>query len=202
MRRIQVLAVVVLMVACAPSVALEQASTTTTTVEDTTTTTSSAATAALSATADPGPFELGSIAFTEMGAIPVEHTCDGPDVSPPLRVSGLPDTTESVVVVAEDPDTPMGTWPHWVLFDVPVEPTDMRLPEGKAGGGLSALNSWNVTGYKGPCPPDGEEHRYVFTVYALSGTLGLPEGVEASAVYEAMQDLVISSTQLTGIYGR
>ena len=201
MRRITPLALALLTVACTPSVALEPTTTTTIAIEETTSTTSPAA-MDLTETTVPVPFELTSPAFSDDGLIPAEHTCDGADVSPRLDVTGLPVGTDSVVVVVEDPDAAMGTWEHWVVFDVPAEPTTMQIPDDSSGGGVSGANSWNVSAYKGPCPPEGEEHRYFFTLYALSDTIGLPEGVDSAAVYEAMEPYLISSAELMGRYAR
>lgn len=201
MRRILPFALVLLTVACTPSVALEEA-TTTDAVEGTSTTTSPVAATAFAEPTVPLPFEISSPAFSDDGSIPAEHTCDGADVSPRLDVTGLPVGTDSVVVVVEDPDAAMGTWEHWVLFDVPAEPTTMQIPVDSPGGGVSGTNSWNVTGYKGPCPPLGEEHRYFFTIYALSDTLDLPEGIDSAVVYQAMQPYLIGSAELMGRYAR
>ena len=67
---------------------------------------------------------------------------------------------------------------------------------------MSGINSWRITGYMGPCPPQGEEHTYVFTVYALDGSLGLPEGVTSGDLETAMTGHVLDSAQLTGTYSR
>lgn len=201
------LLVALLAAACTPSSATMKPldTTTTVTVEESTTTTSTAPVAATEMVVEttiPEPFLLTSPAFADDGMIPAEHTCDGPDTSPQLDVSGLPGGTESVIIVVEDPDADLGTWEHWVVFDVPAEPTELQIPAGGAAGGTSAVNSWKVTRYKGPCPPEGEEHRYFFSVYALNNRLELPEGVDSAAVFEAMQPFLINSAELMGRYAR
>ena len=72
-------------------------------------------------------FTLTSAAFKDGAAIPVKHTCDGADVSPPLAWSGAPEGTRSFALIADDPDAPAGTWVHWVLYNLPAAGSE--LPE-------------------------------------------------------------------------
>jgi Raf kinase inhibitor-like YbhB/YbcL family protein len=110
--------------------------------------------------------------------------------------------TQSITVIVDDRDAPLGTWDHWVEFDMPAEPGSFRIPRGGDDLGLDGINSWHLPGYMGPCPPDDEEHRYYFTVFALRSPLGLPPGVDSTQVYEAMEPDVIDSVTLMGTYGR
>lgn len=142
--------------------------------------------------------QLTSSAFTEGQMIPARYTCDGEDVSPPLEVDGIPDGTETLVLVMDDPDAPRGTWDHWVAYDIPV---DTALPENVGPVGVSGVNSFGRTGYGGPCPPSGT-HRYIFRVYALSARLGLAEGATKAAVLDAASGTVLADAQLIGLYGR
>ena len=141
---------------------------------------------------------LTSSAFGDGGSIPVRYTCDGADVSPPLEISGIPEGTVSLVLVMDDPDAPAGTWDHWVAFD--ISPVD-TIPEGTAGLGRPGRNSWGRTGYGGPCPPSGT-HRYMFTVHALAGTIGLGEGATKGEVLAALEPLRLASASLMGTYRR
>ncbi len=179
-----------------PTPSTTTTSVTTTTVQPSTTTTTETTTTTLPA------FDVSSPAFADGEEIPREFTCDGADVSPRLDVVGIPATAESLVVIVEDPDAALGTWYHWVEFDIARESGARDIPRDAGSIGTRGANSWNLTGYRGPCPPEGEEHRYVFKVFALDGRLDLPEGVEAPQVYTAMEDRVISTTELTGTYGR
>jgi Raf kinase inhibitor-like YbhB/YbcL family protein len=147
-------------------------------------------------------FAVTSPAFAEGAPIPPVHTCDGEDLSPQLDLVGLPATTETLAIIVTDPDAPVGTWDHWVEFDIPVTGDTFTLSEGTPSLGVQGVNSWNLEGYMGPCPPTGEEHRYVFTVYAMAGHLGLPSGVGAEAVLEAVEPRALGSAQLTGLYAR
>lgn len=139
---------------------------------------------------------LTSTAFEEGGSIPPRHTCDGEDVSPPLAWGGVPDGTAAFAIVVEDPDA--RGFVHWVLIDVPG---DVRaLGEGDQAG-TPGRNDFRRNGWGGPCPPSGE-HRYTFTLSALSEPLGLPEGTDASAVRSRMEGRVLATATLTGVYRR
>lgn len=151
---------------------------------------------------------LTSQAFTEGAPIPTKHTCDGPDVSPPLAWSGAPPNAKSFALIMDDPDAPMGTWVHWVLWNLPT--STASLPEGvpktdtlKAfGGALQGNNTWPKIGYYGPCPPPGKPHRYFFKLYALDAMLGLKAGATKPDVEKATQGHVLAQAQLMGTYGR
>ncbi|MFZ0014140.1 MAG: YbhB/YbcL family Raf kinase inhibitor-like protein [Acidimicrobiia bacterium] len=147
-------------------------------------------------------FAVTSPAFRDGGAIPVEYTCDGTDTSPELNIVGIPISTASLVMIVADPDAPLGTWYHWVEFDIAGANSSLDLPAGTTTVGVPGVNSWHLEGYLGPCPPEGEEHQYVFGVYALGTTLDLPAGVDAVEVIAAMSDHVISTAELVGTYSR
>jgi len=150
--------------------------------------------------------QVTSSAFREGETIPTKYTCDGEDVSPPLRWSGLPSNTKSVAIVMEDPDAPSGTFTHWVIYDIPGNVSE--LPEGVPardtvlGAAKQGINSFNRLGYRGPCPPRGSTHRYFFHVYALDAELGLGPGVAKSQVMSSLQGHILAEGQLMGRYGR
>ena len=146
-------------------------------------------------------FELTSAAFAEGEVIPMRYTCHGEDVSPPLAWGSPPEGTASLVLLMEDPDAQQVvgfTWIHWLLYDLPADLGG--LEEGETAG-QEGTNSWGNLGYGGPCPPAGQLHHYIFTLYALDAPPNLPPGSEAEAVKAAMEGHVIATTQLTGIYG-
>lgn len=190
--------VVLVLAACSTDTVPDERPTSSTTTTSTTTSTVPPSTTTTTAPA----FDLSSPAFADGEEIPIEFTCDGADVSPPLEIVGIPPNAESLAVIVEDPDAPLGTWYHWVEFDITAESGTRAIPRNAGSIGTQGANSWNLTGYGGPCPPEGEEHRYVFKVFALSEQLDLPEGVEAPIVYSAMEDRIISTTELTGTYAR
>jgi Raf kinase inhibitor-like YbhB/YbcL family protein len=153
-------------------------------------------------------FTLSSSAVGEGLPIPAKHTCDGADTSPPLAWSGAPAGTQSFAIIMDDPDAPMGTWVHWVLWNLPGTvsslaehvPKTERLPQ--LGGALQGNNTWPQIGYNGPCPPPGKPHRYFFKLYALDAVLGLKSGAGKTDLERAMQNHVLGQAQLMGTYGR
>jgi Raf kinase inhibitor-like YbhB/YbcL family protein len=146
---------------------------------------------------------LTSTAFTANGAMPIEHTCEGADVSPPLAWTGVPAKTASLVLIVDDPDAPdpahpRTTWVHWVLFDVPPTATGLSKAGSPPAGAKEGLNDWKRTGWSGPCPPVGR-HRYVHKLYALDTTLELDRPTKA-AVERAMEGHVLERAELVGTY--
>jgi Raf kinase inhibitor-like YbhB/YbcL family protein len=149
--------------------------------------------------------ELVSTAFEPGEAIPVNYTCDGEDISPPLQWDEPPEGTVSFALIADDPDAPVGTWVHWVLYELPVDsralpeavPPDAVLPTG----GRHGENSWKRLGYGGPCPPSGT-HRYFFKLYALDSALDLDQGARAEQVRQAMEGHILAEGELMGTFSR
>jgi Raf kinase inhibitor-like YbhB/YbcL family protein len=149
---------------------------------------------------------ITSTAFNDGATIPKKFTCDGQDISPPLAWSGIPANAKSLALICDDPDAPMGTWVHWVLWNMP--PSTPALPEGIAkdgdlpGGIKQGLNSWPKTGYGGPCPPPGKPHRYFFKLYALDAELAFSGSVNKNVLEEAMKSHILGQAQIIGTYGR
>jgi Raf kinase inhibitor-like YbhB/YbcL family protein len=137
-----------------------------------------------------------SSAYTDGGAIPSRHTCDGEDVSPPLAWSGAPDGTAAFALIVDDPDA--RGWIHWIVADIPADTTE--LAEGRAAG-TEGDNDFGRNGWGGPCPPSGS-HRYDVTVFALSQETGLASGFTADALRAAMDGKVIAEGRLSGTYRR
>lgn len=152
---------------------------------------------------------IESSSFTQDRMIPVRHTCDGPDVSPPLAWSGVPAGAKSLALIVDDPDTPdpaapKMTWVHWVLYNIP--PDAKTLAEGIAAkdlppGTLQGLNDWRRTAYGGPCPPVGR-HRYFFNLYALDAVLPDLKHPAKAALEKAMQGHILAHSNLVGLYKR
>lgn len=148
---------------------------------------------------------ITSSAFSEGQGIPKRYTCDGPDVSPDLAWSGVPEKAASLALICDDPDAPMGTWVHWVLFNIPADqdglpaeiPSDAVLENGARHG----TNDFRRLGYGGPCPPGGT-HRYFFKLYVLDTMLELASGVTKAQLLEAMQGHILAEGQLMGTYSR
>ena len=152
--------------------------------------------------AAPERIRLESPAFRDGGTLPERFTCDGAKVSPPLAWSGVPRRARGLVLLAEDPDAPGGTFLHWSLFE--LVPSLRRLREGEVPtGAAEGENSFGDTGYGAPCPPEGDDpHRYVFTLYALSVPLVLEGGATPSDVRTAISRAALARGTLSARYGR
>jgi Raf kinase inhibitor-like YbhB/YbcL family protein len=150
--------------------------------------------------------QLTSTAFQESQPIPERHTCDGENLSPPLKWSGVPLGARSLALVMDDPDAPVGTWVHWVLYDLSTSSTDLPegLPKGQyvPGGAKQGLNDFKHLGYGGPCPPGGKAHRYFFKLYALDQILDLKPGATKKEVERAIENHTLAQGQLMGTYKR
>lgn len=150
--------------------------------------------------------QITSPAFEEGKPIPKKHTCGGPDVSPPLEWKGVPEASKSLVIMCDDPDAAMGTWVHWVLFNLPPDATKIAENVAKKpildGGARQGVNDFQRVGYGGPCPPPGKTHRYFFKLYALDTMIDVGEGVHKKDVEKAMQGHVLAQGQLMGTYKR
>ncbi len=147
-----------------------------------------------------------SDAFKHGETIPVKYTCDGDDISPELTWSKPPDGTMELVLICDDPDAPVGTWDHWVVYGLPAD--TLGLPEGLPKtdeidrGGLQGKNSWGKIGYGGPCPPRGPAHRYFFKLYALDKKLDLAPGADKKQIEKAIDGHILARAELIGKYGR
>lgn len=149
--------------------------------------------------------KFNSPAFENGGLIPPMYTSDDADVSPPFIWEEIPEKSKSLVLICDDPDAPMGTWVHWVIYNIPPRlkglseniPADRKLPEGAVQG----MNDFGRIGYGGPCPPGGT-HRYFFKLYALDSLLQLEAGANKAQVIKSMQGHILEEAQLVGKYKR
>lgn len=140
---------------------------------------------------------IASPVFSHNGFIPVKYTCDGKNVSPPLTINDIPKGTKSLVLIVDDPDAPIGTWDHWVVWNIPPQ---NRIPENSVPG-TEGINSFLQHNYGGPCPPSGT-HRYFFKVYALDTTLDLDRKAKKREVEKAMGNHVLAKGEIVGLYKR
>lgn len=149
--------------------------------------------------------KIKSTAFEEGGMIPKKYTCDGKDISPPLVWDSVPDSTKSFALICDDPDAPMGTWVHWVIFNLPANIKDLpeNVPPQKTlpNGAKQGTNDFRKIGYGGPCPPGGT-HRYYFKLYALDTELTLAAGTTKAILLKAMGGHILAEGQLMGKYKR
>ena len=148
---------------------------------------------------------LTSTAFVDSGMIPVDYTCDGRNVSPPMAWTNVPAGTKSLALICDDPDAPMGTWVHWVLFNIPpkVHELSRDIPPDKVltNGTKQGITDFRRIGYGGPCPPGGT-HRYFFRIYALDTELMQEPGITKAELLKAMKDHILAEGQLMGRYNR
>jgi len=154
----------------------------------------------------PMTMKVTSSAFQAGQAIPATYTCDGVDISPPLHWSGVPAAAKSLALICDDPDAPVGTWVHWVFYDLPVPATDLteKVPtlETLPSGAKQGINDFRRVGYAGPCPPPGKPHRYYFKLYALDADLALKPRANKAELLRAMEGHLLAEGQLMGIYQR
>ncbi len=149
--------------------------------------------------------EIKSQAFAEGATIPSKHTCDGQDLSPSLSWTEPPAGTKSFALISDDPDAPVGTWVHWVAWNIPANarslpenvPKKDALPDGTQQG----TTDFGRVGYGGPCPPSGT-HRYSFKLYALDTTLSLPKTTTKRDLEAAMKGRILARAELMGRYQR
>lgn len=152
-------------------------------------------------------FQLTSPSFPAGSVIPVQFTCEGDDISPELVWSGVPEGTQSFVLIVDDPDAPDPaapklTWVHWLLYNLPPQTRQLSQAitrEGLPAGTLQGVNDWKRTGYGGPCPPIGR-HRYYFKLYALNTLLPDLHAPAKLRLEAALQSHVLGEAVLMGTY--
>ncbi len=155
---------------------------------------------------DSAKLELTTTAFRPGGAIPIQFTCSGENISPALSWSQPPAGTQSFALIVDDPDAPAGTWVHWVVYDLPASARE--LPEHVAPGekisdrGEQGINDFSEQDYGGPCPPPGKPHRYFFRLYALDVILNLHGPARRQEVDSAMQGHILARAELMGTFRR
>jgi len=143
---------------------------------------------------------LTSDAFANGQSIPAKYSCIGKNISPALAWDEPPASTKSFALIVDDPDAPMGTWVHWVLFNIQSNTGSLR--ENADSSAMSAgKNSSGNTRYDGPCPPSGT-HRYFFKLYALDSTLSLSPGATKEQVLKAMEGHILAQAELMGTFSK
>ena len=128
---------------------------------------------------------------------PIKPYVDSNDEIPPLNIEGIPELTKSIVVIIDDPDAPIGTWDHWIVWDIPL----IESIEEDSVPGTEGLNDFRKHSYGGPCPPSGT-HRYFFKIYALDTILDLNRNSRKIDVEKAMKEHILAKGELVGLYKR
>lgn len=148
---------------------------------------------------------LTSPAFDDGDFLPVKYTCDGANISPPLKWDSLPPKTESIAIICEDPDAPSGNWTHWIIFNIPPQTTSLpeNIPDDETltDGTRQGINDFGATGYGGPCPPWGT-HRYFFKIYALDIIIDIVSFVDKDTFLNAITGHILATGRLMGKYKR
>jgi Raf kinase inhibitor-like YbhB/YbcL family protein len=139
-----------------------------------------------------------SSVFEENKPIPKKYSCRGEGINPPLSIDGVPKEAKTLALLMDDPDAPMGTFDHWVVYNIPASTKNIGE---KTIPGTEGLNGMRKKGYTGPCPPSGT-HRYFFKVYALDTELKLPDKTTKREVEAAMQGHILAKGELIGLYSK
>jgi Raf kinase inhibitor-like YbhB/YbcL family protein len=154
----------------------------------------------------PKKFMLTSSAFQAEAEIARKYTCDGDDISPPLRWENPPAGTKALAMVTDDPDAAGGTWVHWLVYDLSAETKELAEAVSKteviAGGAKQGINDFRKVGYGGPCPPPGSTHRYYFKLYALDAATNLKSRATKQQLLDALKAHVLGEAELMGRYRR
>jgi Raf kinase inhibitor-like YbhB/YbcL family protein len=137
---------------------------------------------------------------TDGEPIDPRFTCDGENVSPALAWEDPPAGTVEQALVVDDPDAPGGSFVHWVAYGIP--PGQTELATGSTNGLVDGANDAGGVGWTGPCPPEGETHGYVFTLYALDAATGLEAGASLDDLRAAIEGHVLGQATLTAPYTR
>ena len=145
--------------------------------------------------------EINIPAWKHGRRIPGRFTCDEGDASPAVQISEVPEEAKSLALVMDDPDAPMGTYTHWLLWN--IDPRITLIPEGGVVlGAREGANTSGAVGYMGPCPPPGKPHRYFFKVFALDAALDIPGGSSREAFEAEIQKHKLDGAEYMGVYER
>ncbi len=142
--------------------------------------------------------QLISPVFREGAPVPVQYTCKGQNVNPPLNIMKVPAGAQSLALIMHDPDAPSGDYIHWTMWDIPTG-TETIAANSVPTGAVQGQNSSGQNKYMGPCPPSGT-HRYMFELYALDTSLNLPSATTSDKLKDAMKGHVIEEHTLTGTF--
>jgi len=149
--------------------------------------------------------KITSTAFENEGMIPSKYTCDSENISPPLKIENIPAETKSIALINDDPDAPIGTWVHWLLFNLKPDTKELleKTPTDKVleNGAIQGITSFGKSGYGGPCPPSGI-HRYYFKFYALDKMLDIDSNAKKEDILKAMEGHILAKGELMGKYQR
>lgn len=151
------------------------------------------------------PLTLSSSVLEPGGQIPLSYTCESHNLSPDLAWESVPEGTQSIALIFDDPDAPNRVFAHWVVYNIPPEvtgyPESVQQVSNIPQGGMHGRNTFGNDHYDGPCPPPGPEHRYYFRLFALDMVLALSPGATREQLIAAMQDHIIEQVELMVTFG-
>lgn len=130
--------------------------------------------------------------------LPEKYTCKGKGLSPPLEIKEVPKNAESLLLVMFDPDAPLKTFIHWILYDIPSNIATIRENESRFKKGR---NSLFMKGYFPPCPL-WKRHRYVFEIHAIDKFLGMGDGASIRRIKKEIEGHVVDKARLVTVFGR
>ena len=144
--------------------------------------------------------QITSPAFPNQGSVPQKYTCEGEGAQPPLTISDVPDGTQALALIVDDPDAPVGLFTHWVVWN--IEPDISQIEEDASWeSAIEGNNSAGQMGWMAPCPPaDTGVHHYRFQLFALSSPLTVKEGAQRNEVEKAIEEVEIDRAELVGQY--
>ncbi|MCJ7804181.1 YbhB/YbcL family Raf kinase inhibitor-like protein [Patescibacteria group bacterium] len=132
--------------------------------------------------------------------IPQKYTCDGENINPPLQITDVPSSAQSLVLIVDDPDAPSGDWVHWLVWNINPE-TKLITENESPKEAIQGTNDFGKQNYGGPCPPSGT-HRYQFKIYALDTILNLSSSSRKKDLETAMENHILDKGILIGLYQR
>ncbi|KKQ71338.1 MAG: PEBP family protein [Candidatus Peregrinibacteria bacterium GW2011_GWC2_39_14] len=142
--------------------------------------------------------KITSSAFEHNKPIPEKYTCKGEGINPPLTISDTPANTQSLVLIIDDPDAPIGLWTHWTAWNIDPKTTEIK-ENSTPTGAIEGITSAKTNGWHPPCPPSGA-HRYFFKIFALDTRLNLPTSTNPDQLKSAMQSHVLAQAELIGLF--
>ncbi len=141
--------------------------------------------------------DISSSAFQNNGWIPKKYTCDGINQSPSFSINNIPLDTKTLAIIVEDPDAPINTWVHWVVWNIPVT----HVIKENTHLGVNGVNDFSRRFYCGPCPYSGMHH-YIFKFYAIDTVLDISVNSKKIDLERTMSDHILAFGQYAGLYKR
>lgn len=148
-----------------------------------------------------GELSIESSAFSSGGEIPKKYGYKNDNVSPSIKIRGVPSDANSLALIMDDPDAMKAVgkvWVHWVTWN--IDPTILKISEGSSpSGSIEGKTDFGEIGYGGPAPPD-KRHTYIFKLFALKTKLDLKKGSTKAQLEEEMNGQILDQAILKGTF--